>query len=62
MRFRKFAPQPIMNITDIRADIIEALNDSVTDLVLVSESADNDNVIIVTDCHGDRYKLTIEKL
>jgi len=51
-----------MNITDIRADIIEALNDSITDLVLVSESADSDNVIIVTDCHGDRYKLTIEKL
>jgi len=52
-----------MNITDIRADILNVLdNPPFCDDYEVSESADNDNVILVTDCDGERYKLTIEKL
>lgn len=51
-----------MNMTDIRADIMDCiLTDIATDLI-VQESADNDNVILVTDADGNRYKLTIEKL
>jgi len=55
--------QPIMNITDIRADIIEVLCEfAQATIESASESADSDNVILVTDADGNRYKLTIEKL
>jgi hypothetical protein len=48
-----------MNITDIRADIVESLQFNGAD---ASESADSDNVILITDTDGKRYKLTIEPL
>jgi hypothetical protein len=52
-----------MNITDIRADIIEVLCEfAQATIESASESADSDNVILVTDADGNRYKLTIEKL
>ncbi len=49
-----------MSLTDIRADITECMNYGTP--MTASESADNDNVILVTDNEGNRYKLTIEKL
>ena len=48
-----------MQTTDLRADITESLQFHGAD---ASESADNDNVILITAADGDRYKLTIEKL
>jgi len=52
-----------MNITNLRADIIEVLSEFAQETIeSASESADSENVILVTDCHGDTYKLTIEKL
>ena len=51
-----------MSQTDIRADLLDCiLTDVATDLT-AKESADSDNVILVTDADGNRYKLTIEKL
>jgi hypothetical protein len=46
-----------------RADIIDALADDPNDVIAtVAESADNDNVILIQDWKGKRYKLTIESL
>lgn len=52
-------PNTTMQTTDLRADITESLQFHGAD---ASESADNDNVILITAADGDRYKLTIEKL
>jgi hypothetical protein len=46
----------------IRADLIQAIDESMTNLLLVCESSDNDDVILVADAAGNRYKLTITEL
>ena len=51
-----------MQTTDLRADILESINTYLVGEIAASESADNDNVILVTAADGNRYKLTIEKL
>jgi hypothetical protein len=52
-----------MNLTDLRADIVDAINFDMSCLGLAAnESADNDNVILVAKSDGTRYKLTIEPL
>ncbi len=51
-----------MNISDIRADIIHGIMGDQHTAILAHESADNDNVILVTGSDGNRYKLTITKL
>lgn len=51
-----------MDLTEIRADILDSiLTDIATDLT-ADISSDHDNIIIVTDGDGKMYKLTIERL
>jgi hypothetical protein len=50
-----------MQITDLRADILESINAYLIEEIAAFESADNDNVILITAADGNRYKLTIEK-
>ena len=49
-------------LTDIRADIVDCIFLSGPINITANESADSDNVILVADADGNRYKLTIEKL
>lgn len=51
-----------MNLTDIRADIIQGIMTHDKSELIAFESADSDNVILVTDADGNRYKLEITKL
>jgi len=52
-----------MTTTDLRAELIELIAHCGEAIVPdVTESADNDNVILITDSDGLRYKLTIERV
>lgn len=56
------SPSNAMDMSEIRADLIQAIDESMTNLLLVCESSDNDDVILVADAAGNRYKLTITEL
>ena len=51
-----------MNTDDIRAELLNIITGDVYTSLEASESADHDNLIILTDDNGDRYKLEITKL
>ena len=51
-----------MNTTDIREELLNIINGDIYTIIEASESADNDNVILITDDNGNRYKLEITKL
>ena len=51
-----------MNTSDIRDELLGIITGDVYTSLEASESADNDNVIIITDDNGNRYKLEIAKL
>jgi len=51
-----------MNTPDIREELLNIINGDIYTIIEASESADNDNVILITDNDGNRYKLTIQKL
>jgi hypothetical protein len=51
-----------MNTSDLRADLIDAINEADMPHMMALESADNENVILLADCHGNRYRLIIGKI
>ena len=51
-----------MTTSDLRDDLIDAINEADMPLMLASESSERDNVILLTDEQGNRYRIAIEKI